>query len=307
MGLTKITQDQLDLGSETAVDLLAMQNGWKGDMINGINAKVPGNASASDTMPGLVNKFLSIVQDEDSDPEGYFSVYGRFLCSTGEYGSRTAFYLTGQPLQGAWSVSFRKLWNPYNDGTMAGIHGIVSDSGWDDDILQFDNKNFWFKIPNSDGSDLAAELTIPYGSQLGTLPEGNNLYYFRVSYEPDPSNPGTGTYSVTANLTPKASGETDDLSGEASGQPPVPYDESGCKTYICLLCPPQTGAGSFSIFDFTGFGFINNGSTVYDSSVYPSGVSFDSSYNPYITGVNSINYNGGWVTAPVADIVNCKP
>ena len=72
MAKTQINQTQLALGSETAVDLLAMQNGWKGQMITALNNKVAGYADNSDTMETLVQKFAALT---GNTPDSVFKVF----------------------------------------------------------------------------------------------------------------------------------------------------------------------------------------------------------------------------------------
>ena len=57
MAETQINQAQINLGSETAIDLLAMQNGWKKEMITAMNNKIANYASDADTMNTVVSKF----------------------------------------------------------------------------------------------------------------------------------------------------------------------------------------------------------------------------------------------------------
>ena len=72
MAETQINQAQINLGSETAIDLLAMQNGWKGQMIAALNAKIPGYASEADTMATLVQKFAALT---GNTPDSVFKIF----------------------------------------------------------------------------------------------------------------------------------------------------------------------------------------------------------------------------------------
>lgn len=72
MAETQINQTQLALGSETAVDLLSMQNGWKKEMITALNNKIPGYASSADTMATLVNKFAALTGNTPDNVYGVF-------------------------------------------------------------------------------------------------------------------------------------------------------------------------------------------------------------------------------------------
>lgn len=76
MAETQINQTQLALGSETAVDLLSMQNGWKKEMITALNNKIPGYASSADTMATLVNKFAALTGNTPDNVYGVFKSAG---------------------------------------------------------------------------------------------------------------------------------------------------------------------------------------------------------------------------------------
>lgn len=72
MAGTQINQNQISMGSETAIDLLAMQNGWKGQMITALNNKIAGYASNSDTMDTLVQKFAALT---GNTPDTVFKIF----------------------------------------------------------------------------------------------------------------------------------------------------------------------------------------------------------------------------------------
>lgn len=79
MAQTELNQNQLSLGSETAVDLLAMQNGWKGQMITALNNKVAGYADNSDTMETLVQKFAALT---GNTPDSVYGIFKSFSSGT---------------------------------------------------------------------------------------------------------------------------------------------------------------------------------------------------------------------------------
>lgn len=72
MAGTQINQNQINLGSETAIDLLAMQNGWKRDMITAMNNKISGYASDADTMSTIVSKFMALT---GNTPDTVYKVF----------------------------------------------------------------------------------------------------------------------------------------------------------------------------------------------------------------------------------------
>lgn len=76
MGNTQINQNQINMGNETAIDLLAAQNGWKSDIITALNNKIPGYASSADTMPTLVNKFSALTGNTPDNVYGVFKSAG---------------------------------------------------------------------------------------------------------------------------------------------------------------------------------------------------------------------------------------
>lgn len=76
MGNTQINQNQINMGNETAIDLLSMQNGWKNDIITALNNKIPGYASSADTIPTLVNKFSALTGNTPDNVYGVFKSAG---------------------------------------------------------------------------------------------------------------------------------------------------------------------------------------------------------------------------------------
>lgn len=307
MPLTKLGQSQIDLGSETAIDLLAMQNSWKKDMIDGINTKVPGNAGASDTMPVLVEKFLSIVRGEDSDSDsdfgqGYFSVFGRYLSCPGS----TRFYLTGLPLKGSWSISVRQHCDFREYAPNEGIFGFaLSDPSGESfvfenhSLLTWNNdREFFLYVPHfSDGSwDEGRQGPVSFGDQLDdSFPSGKAMYDVSLSYDAD-----ARAYSVSASL---AGDPSVSLSVEFADKDPLPFGEDGKNTYLECLCPP------FCIFDFSGFRFFNDGLEVFSPSVFPEGVGpSDGQQNPYLSGPNLVNFSPDYGSSVllVSDICNNK-
>ena len=69
---TKLNSNQISLGNETAVDLLAMQNGWKKEMITAMNNKIAGYASNADTMNTVVQKFMALT---GNTPDTVYKVF----------------------------------------------------------------------------------------------------------------------------------------------------------------------------------------------------------------------------------------
>lgn len=72
MAGTQINQNQINLGSETAIDLLAMQNGWKKEMITAMNNKIANYASDADTMNTVVQKFMALT---GNTPDTVYKVF----------------------------------------------------------------------------------------------------------------------------------------------------------------------------------------------------------------------------------------
>ncbi|MBO4556882.1 MAG: hypothetical protein J5706_08985 [Elusimicrobiales bacterium] len=72
MAGTQINQNQINLGSETAIDLLAMQNGWKKEMITAMNNKIANYASEADTMNTVVQKFMGMT---GNTPDTVYKVF----------------------------------------------------------------------------------------------------------------------------------------------------------------------------------------------------------------------------------------
>lgn len=72
MAGTQINQNQINLGSETAIDLLAMQNGWKREMITAMNNKIANYASDADTMNTVVSKFMGMT---GSNPSTVYKIF----------------------------------------------------------------------------------------------------------------------------------------------------------------------------------------------------------------------------------------
>lgn len=110
MAGTQINQNQINLGSETAIDLLAMQNGWKGQMINALNSKISGYASNSDTIDTLVEKFAALTGNTPDNVYGVFKSVG--------YGQvRAHNFIMPKTTNSTWEITVCK--KHLNDGVLS--------------------------------------------------------------------------------------------------------------------------------------------------------------------------------------------
>lgn len=92
---TQINQNQIALGSETAIDLLAMQNGWKKEMITAMNNKIANYASDSDTMNTVVSKFMGMT---GNNPDTVYKVF------------KGTYYGTVRPVMSAMPITSNDSW-----------------------------------------------------------------------------------------------------------------------------------------------------------------------------------------------------
>lgn len=95
MAGTQINQNQINLGSETAIDLLAMQNGWKASMITALNNKIANYASDADTMNTVVSKFMGMT---GSNPDTVYKVF------------KGVYYGTVRPVMSAMPTTSNDSW-----------------------------------------------------------------------------------------------------------------------------------------------------------------------------------------------------
>lgn len=238
MGLTKLQQSQINLGSETAIDLLAMQNGWKASLIGGLNNSIMGYASETDTWDQLISKFVNLAATSTTTIQDRITGSGQcvFLCN------KPFVNASGD----AWSLSFSTTMNADVDKTM--IQWFVADSSGPSRIYEHAGLVFSFHesrikmyISKEDGSntdssyimwddsDTAAFMNAVSGTHQG--------FSVALSYSAD------GKYSVSVST---ADGHS--LTTEARAGDPL-YCSGTVKTYAGIYIPSSSTSGGYNVLN----------------------------------------------------------
>lgn len=174
MAQTEINQNQLSLGSETAVDLLAMQNGWKGNMITALNGKIPGYASNADTMPTLVNKFSALTGNTPDSVYGIFKAYA--------YGTvRLHNFSMPKTSNNTWEITVCK--KVYYDG-------VIGNDGYANNGINFNIEimagKVFLTVPVYREDDPESREYITFESEYGIYPfVTGTKYWFKIGYSAD--------------------------------------------------------------------------------------------------------------------------
>ncbi len=179
MAGTQINQNQINLGSETAVDLLAMQNGWKKEMITAMNNKIANYASDADTMNTVVQKFTGLT---GSTPN---SVYRVVRGLEDYYGNRALiriFTRMPQDTNNVWEMTICKLF-----ATADNDKRIITDPNSGKACPRLNLKNdeglFTLEIPVKKEDNPSEVEMISFTGNYATFDYSPfHIYWFKIGY-----------------------------------------------------------------------------------------------------------------------------
>lgn len=174
MAQTELNQNQLSLGSETAIDLLAMQNGWKGQMITALNNKVAGYASNADTMTTLVNKFSALT---GNTPDSVYGIFKSFSFGT----VRLHNFSMPKISNNTWEITVCK--KSYNDG-------VIQNDMYANDGINFNIEimagKVYLTVPVYREDDPESREYITFESEYGVYSfVAGTKYWFKIGYSAD--------------------------------------------------------------------------------------------------------------------------
>lgn len=240
MAETEINQNQLSLGSETAVDLLAMQNGWKSNMITALNGKIPGYASNADTMATLVNKFAALTGNTPDSVYGIFKSFG--------YGSvRCHNFSMPKASNNTWEITVCK--KVYHDIVIQ--HDMYANNGINFNIEIMAGKAF-LTVPVYREDDPASREYITFESEYGVYSfVAGTKYWFKTGYS------AAGKYYI--KVSTDGTNYTTIL--EAASARKTESDD-----YLWINVEGSTPDGESDVLYITGCSVVIDGTTVFDGS-----------------------------------------
>lgn len=238
MDQTKLNQNQINLGSETAIDLLAMQNGWKSSLIGGLNNSIMGYASETDTWDQLISKFANLTATSTT------TIQDRIT------GSSQCVFLCNKPLVNAsgdaWSLSFSTTMDADGDKTM--IQWFVADSSGPSRVYEHPGLFFSFNSSmivmyiSKEDSYNTGSSSITWNDPdteafLNAVNGTNQGFSVTLSYSAD------GKYSVSVSA---ADGHS--LTTEAKAGDPL-YCSGAVKTYAGIYIQHASASRGFNVLN----------------------------------------------------------
>ena len=239
MAETQINQTQLALGSETAVDLLAMQNGWKKEMITALNNKIPGYASSADTMATLVNKFEALT---GNTPDNVYRIF-----KSGSYGQVRLHNITMPKVTNdTWEITICKKMT--HDGILE--HDIYSGNGIKCRIASGEGKVF-LTVPVLQEGETENTEYLDFESEGGVYSfVPGTKYWFKIGYD------ASGKYYIKVSVD----GEIYETAYEVSSS-----RKTQCADYCWIFVEGNImGDGTSDALYLTECSIVVDGTTVFD-------------------------------------------